>query len=92
MAASCADQNRDCSHSWCCPDVYDFHLEHLLHCPDACSAERCTGLQDLLGYRLDDSVDRARVRKGFLSTSQSRTRLSHMGGSQNGAATPDAFV
>ena len=57
-----------------------------------CHVEGCTGVQDLLGYRLDDSVDRARVRKGFLSTSQSRTRLSHMSGSQNGTATPEAFV
>ena len=56
------------------------------------SAKACTGLQDLLGYRLDDSVDRARVRKGFLSTSQSRTRLSHMGGSQNGSTILEAFV
>ena len=49
-------------------------------------------LQDLLGYRLDDAVDRARVRHGFLSVSPSRSRLSQMGGSQNGAATPEAFV
>lgn len=49
-------------------------------------------LQDLLGYRLDDAVDRARVRQGFLSVSPSRSRLSQMGGSQNGAATPEAFV
>ena len=49
-------------------------------------------LQDLLGYRLDDAVDRARVRQGFLSASPSRSRLSQMGGSQNGAATPEAFA
>lgn len=49
-------------------------------------------VQDLLGYRLDDAVDRARVRHGFLSVSHSRSRLSQMGGSQNGAATPEAFV
>ncbi len=49
-------------------------------------------VQDLLGYRLDDAVDRARVRHGFLSVSHSRSRLSQMGGSQNGAATPETFV
>lgn len=37
--------------------------------------------QDLLGYRLDDAVDRARTSKGFISPSASTGRLRPRGAS-----------